>query len=218
VTSRRQRAFLAGYLPQMAGLYFNGVQLLAQVSRAATGRLAAQVGEERERVVGHRDEALARVDESEVQLAALGGEPVERPEDAEAYPAWTEAVFEAVQGAVEPGSPEAVSHLLGYVLGEAVATLDVIAIVSRLRELDAENLYLRVQGESLERDRATVERRLGKLTAHPALPEGAQVATALAAHAVAEGAPSESHRARATRATAAVQTVAEQAAVARSAL
>jgi hypothetical protein len=214
-----RRAFQAGYLPQAAGLYFNGVELLAQVARAAgQGRLAIQVGEERERVVGQRDEALRRVDETAAHVARLGGRPVERPEDAGAFGAWSEAVFAAVQDAVEPGSPEAVAHLLGWVLGEAVATLDVIGILSRLRELDPDNLFLRLQGDSLERDRTAVERRLGKLAAHPVLPEAVQVAAALAAHAVADAGPSGSYAARATRAGAARQAVSGQAEVAEAAL
>jgi hypothetical protein len=214
VTSPLRSAFRAGYLAQTAGLYFNALELLAQVARGATGRVAGQVGEERERVVGRRGEALARVDETALELVSLGAAVVDRPRDASAYSGWTDAVFDAVQAALEPGSPAAVTHLLGFVLGEGVATLDVIAILSRLRELDRENLFMRLQADSLERDRSNVQRRLGKLAAHPLLPEAVQVATALAAHAVAEAAPSGGHGARAARAEAAAQEVAEQAAVA----
>ena len=218
MTSALRRPFLVGYLPQMAGLYFNALELLTQVARGADGRLAIQVGEERERVVGQRDEALSRVEETAAQLSALGAPAVDRPADAATYAGWTEAVFEAAQGAVEPGSPEAVAHLLGYVLGEAVATLDVIAILSRLRQLDPDHLFLHLQGESLERDRTRVERRLGKLAAHPILPEEVQVATALAAHAVAKGAPGGSHAERASRAAEGAGEVTEQAAAVEAAL
>jgi hypothetical protein len=218
VSTQLRLAFRAGYLAQTAGLYFNGVELLAQVGRAAEGQLAVQVGEERERVVAQRDEALDRVEETEADLAALGAAAVERIPDAGGYSAWTEAVFDAVRTAVEPGSAPAVAHLLGFVLGEAVATLDVIAILSRLRALDPDNLFMRLQADSLERDRTTVERRLGKLASHPLLPEAVQVATALAAHALAEGSPSGAHAGRAARAEAAAATVAEQAAAAESAL
>lgn len=211
-------AFRAGYLAQTAGLYFNGLELLTQAARRAEGRLAIQVGEERERVVGRRDESLARLDECEVLLASLEARAVERPVDASAYPAWSEAVFDAVQAAAGPGSPAAVAHLLGFVLGEAVATLDVIAVLSRLRELAPDDLFLRLQADSLERDRSTVARRLGKLAAHPFLPQDVQVATALAAHAVAGGAPSGSHAGRARRSERAAEEVAERASAVESGL
>ena len=218
MTAPLRPAFRAGYVPQAAGVYFNGIELLAQVGRWAKGRLAIQVGEERERVVGQRDEALALVEETEAHLAALGAHPVERLPDAAGYADWTGAVFDAVQAVVEPGSAAAVAHLLGFVLGEGVATLDVIAVLSRLRALEPEDLFMRLQADSLERDRSTVERRLGKLASHPLLPEPVQVATALAAHAVADGAPSGSHAGRATRAASGTEAVAEQAAAAEAGL
>ena len=211
-------AFRAGYLPQLAGLYFNGVELLTQVAKGAQGPLAIRVGEERERVVGQRAHALAHVDETASTLTALHAATVRPPSDAAAYATWTEEVFGAVQAALEPGSAEAVAHLLGFVMGEAVATLDVLSILSRLRDLDPDNPYMRLQADSLERDRSTVERRLGKLAAHPLLPEDAQVATALAAHAVTDGAPAGSHASRAGRAAAAAQAVREQAEVAEAGL
>lgn len=218
VPSPARTAFRVGYDPQVAGLYFNGLELLAEADRDADGRTAAQVGEERERVVGQREAALARLDETDRRLAALGARPVPRPQSAGNYAAWTEAVFDAARDAMASDSPEAVAHLLGWVLGEAVATLDVLAILSRLREMDPEHLWMRLQADSLERERQTAERRLGRLAAHPLLPEAAQVATALAAHAVAEGAPSGSHAGRAARAQAAALSVAEQAPLIEAAL
>src|SRR2546430_2704127 len=96
-------------------------------------------------------------------------------------------------------SSEAVIHLLGWVLGEAVATLDAIAILSRLRELAPEHVWMRWQGESLEGERKTLERRLARLAAHPLLPEPVQVAAALASHAVSAAPPSGSFPGRAGR-------------------
>jgi hypothetical protein len=204
-------AFGAGFAPQVAGLYFNGLILLDEMGRGAEGRLATLVGEERERVVGRREAALARMEETDDRLARLGARPVSRPDGAGEYTTWTEAIFDTVRDVMASDSPEAVAHLLGWVLGEAIATLDVVAILSRLREIEPEHLWMRLQGDSLERERQTAERRLSRLAAHPLLPEPVQVATALAAHAVAEGAPSGGYAGRAARAETAVVDLGEQA-------
>jgi hypothetical protein len=180
--------------------------------------LAKAVGEEREKVVARRDDALAGLDRSERLLAGVGADPVAGPADASGYESWAEDVFEAVTSSLAAYSPEAVAHLLGYVLGEAVATLDVIAILSRLRQVDPEHVWMRWQGESLEGERQTLERRLARLAAHPLLPDAVQVATANAAHAVSGAAPSAGHAARATRADEAARVVADQAAAVEAAL
>jgi hypothetical protein len=211
-------AYLAGYVPQVSGQFFNGLELLAEASRGADVALAKGVGEERERVVAKRDDALAGLDQTERLLASLRSDAVPRPEDSGGFESWSEAVFEAATSAMPGQSPQAVAHLLGYVLGEAVATLDAIAILSRLRELAPDHLWMRWQGESLERERATLERRLARLAAHPLVPEPAQVATARAAHAVSGAAPSGSHTGRAARAEEAAQDVKEQAALVEAAL
>jgi hypothetical protein len=211
-------AFLAGYVPQVAGLYFNGLELLAEADRGADVTLAKAVGEEREKVVARRDDALAGLDRTERLLAVSGADPVPRPEDAGGYESWTEEVFEAITSSMAAYSPEAVAHLLGYVLGEAVATLDVIAILSRLRHVDPEHVWMRWQGESLEGERQTLERRLARLAAHPLLPEAVQVAAATATHAVSGAAPSGGHAARAARADEAARLVADQAVAAEAAL
>jgi hypothetical protein len=211
-------AYLAGYVPQVSGQYFIGLELLAEASRGADVVLAKGVGEERDRMVAKRDDAIAGLDQTERLVATLRGDAVPRPQSSGGYQAWTEAVFEAVTAAMPGQSPQAVAHLLGYVLGEAVATLDAIAILSRLRELAPDHLWMRWQGESLERERATLERRLARLAAHPLVPEPAQEATARAAHAVSGAAPSGSHAGRAARAEEAAQAVKEQAALVEAAL
>jgi hypothetical protein len=217
-SSRARTAFLAGYEAQVAGLYFNGVELLNETDRGAGPPLATRVGEERERVVGLRDDAVRRLDETARLAAALGAEPVAPPGDAAAYSAWAEAVFESVRATMAGDSPEAVAHLLGYVMGEAVATLDVLATLLRLRAVEPDHMWMRFQAESLERERETGARRLGRLAAHPLVPEAAQVATALAAHAVAEAAPSGSYGGRAARADTAAAEVAHQASAVAAAL
>lgn len=180
-------AFRAGYVPPRAGLYFNGLELLAEASRAAGVELARVIGTERDRVVARRDDALALLGEAEALQRALGVEPVEWPADARAYAAWAAAVFARLAPALGPGSPEAVAHLLGYVLGEAVATLDASALLSRLRASRPDNLWMRVQGESLEQERQAAGRRLARLASHPLLPEAVRAATAMAAHRTSLG-------------------------------
>ncbi|MGH9279282.1 MAG: hypothetical protein ACRD12_14395 [Acidimicrobiales bacterium] len=179
-------SFRAGYIPSLAGRYFNGVQLLTEASRGAGVDLARVIGTEREAVVGRRDEAFALLDEADRLQRAVGVVPLERAEGAAGYAEWSEGVFATVGAALGPGSPEAVAHLLGYVLGEAVATLDAIAILSRLRAVTPDHMRMRVQGDSLERERQTAERRLGRLAAHDLLPEEVRTAAALAAHRVFE--------------------------------
>lgn len=204
-------AFAAGYAPRAASPYFTGLELLAQASRASDLELEKQIGEERDRVVQRRDEALARLDETEQLLADAGAQPVARPPDASAYEAWTDAVFDAFNEVIEPGSAQAVLYLLGHVLGEAMAVLEAFAVLSRLREVSPDHLLLRAQGESLESERSTAERRLARLASHALLPPPVQEATAMAAHVVAEAAPSGGHRGRAERATTAARELATQA-------
>jgi hypothetical protein len=182
------QAFLLGYLPRAAGPYFNGLELLAEAARTAgeETQVAIRIGEERERVVARRDEALHALDGVEDLLAAAGVPAVVRPHDAGEYAAWADGVFDAVSGAVPGESIEAVHHLLGFVLGEALATVDAIAILARLRELAPDHLWVRLQGDSLERERATAERRLGRLASHPLLAPAVQEAAARAAHHAAE--------------------------------
>lgn len=179
-------AFRLGSVPPLAGRYYNGLELLAEALRGASVELARVVGDERGRVVARRDEALALVDEAQRLQAAAGVDPVEPPEDAAAYEAWAEAVFATVAPALGDGSPAAVVHLLGYVMGEAVATLDAQAILARLRTVTPDHLWMRVQGDSLERERQTAERRLGRLASHPLLSAPVQSAVALAAHRLSE--------------------------------
>lgn len=182
------QAFLLGYLPRAAGPYFNGLELLSEAARSAGADQAVgiRIGEERERVVAHRDEALAALDRVGDLLAATGVPVVARPQDSGEYAAWADEAFEAVSGAVAGESTEAVHHLLGYVLGEALATLDAIAILAGLRELVPDHLWMRLQGDSLERERATAERRLGRLASHPLLAPPVQEAAARAAHQTGE--------------------------------
>jgi hypothetical protein len=193
--ARLHDAFLAGFAPPMAGLYFNGLELLGEADRWSDVALGRRIGDERERVIGRRDEALARLDQSERLLADLGADPIVRPEDSSEYAAWAEGAFDAVAGVLSGDPDEAVAHLLGFVLGEAIATLDVMASLSRLRELAPENMWMRVQAESLERERQTAERRLGRLAVHQSLPERARTASALAAHVVSEAVASDGDRA-----------------------
>ena len=215
-------AFLAGFVPPAAGLYFNGLELLAEADRGAGLELAKRIGTEREAVVQKRDAALAGLDQAEELQRDLGLQPVPRPDGSGEFSTWAETVFaastDAIAEAKTPGSPHAIAHLLGYVLGEALATLDAIAVLSRLRDLAPEHLWMRVQGDSLERERETGERRLARLAAHPLLSEEVRTATALAAHAVAEAGPGGGYWARAARAEAAVAALHEQADAIRAAL
>jgi len=180
----RRDAFVAGYAPSAASPYYSGLLLLSEASRAADANLLRQIGEESDHVVGRRDEALTYVDRAADALAALGVPPPRPPGEVADYPEWVEAVFDAVNGAVRPGSAEAVAHLLGNVLGEGMATVDALAILWRLREAAPDHMLLLIQGSSLENERATAERRLGRLAAHPLLPPAVQTATASAAHRI----------------------------------
>lgn len=178
-------AFRAGYAPSAASPYFSSLALLAEAARAADDGLARRIGEESDGVVSRREEALANVDRTAGALAALGVPAPDRPADATEYAGWVESVFEAANAALAPGSAESVAHLLGHVLGEAVATLDALAVLGRLREAAPDHMLLRVQGQSLEHERATAQRRLGKLAAHALLPATVQASTASAAQAMA---------------------------------
>ncbi|MFP5320100.1 MAG: hypothetical protein ACLGI2_17630 [Acidimicrobiia bacterium] len=217
-----REAFLAGWVPPTSGRYFNGIELLAEADRGAPVELAKQIGGERERVVRQREAGLAGLDRADEMQRALGLEPLPRPATAEEFGAWAEAVFSAVTDHVAttsgPGSPCAVVHLAGYVLGEALATLDAVAILCRLRELAPEHLWMRVQADSLEGERQAAERRLARLASHELLSEPVRTAIALAAHAVAEAAPTGSYEGQAARARAAVEALAEQAAAIERAL
>lgn len=212
-----REAFLAGWVPPAAGPYFNGIELLAEADRGAPVELAKRIGGERERVVRQRDVALAGLDRADDLQRALGLDPRPRPHSSEEFGAWAEAVFAAVTDRLT-GSPHAVVHLLGYVMGEAAATLDAIAILRRLRDVGPEHLWMRVQADSLERERQTAERRLARLASHELLSEPVRTSIALAAHAVSEAAPSGSYEDQATRARAAVEALAEQAAAIEEAL
>jgi hypothetical protein len=186
--------------------------------------LAKRVGSERERVVRKRDGALAGIDRADELQRALGLEPRPRPDTSEEFGAWAEAVFAAVTdhvaAAAGAGSAAAVAHLLGYVMGEAMATLDALAVLDRLRDLAPDHLWMRVQGDSLERERETAERRLARLAGHELLSEPVRTAAALAAHAVADAAAGGDggYAARAARAEAAAQVLVEQAAAIEAAL
>lgn len=177
-------AFVAGYSPSAASPYYSGLALLAEASRAADGPLRNRIGAESDVVVLRRDAALAHVDRAADALAALGAPSPPPPTDVTEYPEWVEAVFDAVNGTVAAGSPESVAHLLGHVLGEGLATLDALAVVWRLREAAPDHVLLRVQGSSLEQERATAERRLGRLAEHAVLPAGARTAAASAERAI----------------------------------
>jgi hypothetical protein len=211
VTNTARDAFIAGYSAPAAGPYFNGLELLAIADRGSDLALAKQIGLERDRAVRTRDECLAHLARAEDAAERLGATPPERPEDASGFAAWAEAAFAATEEVLVAGSAESVAHLLGYVMGEAMATLDAIAILSRLRELDPENLWMRVQGESFEPERATAERRLGRLAGHALLPEPVRTAASLARLAVGEAAPEGSYAERAAKADTAARAVAEQA-------
>jgi hypothetical protein len=114
-------------------------------------------------------------------------------------------VFDAFNEVIPPGSAQAVAYLLGHVLGEAMAVLDAFAILSRLRVGSPEHLLLRAQAESLEAERSTAERRLGRLASHELLPARVQAEVAMAAHVVAEAAPTGGHSGRAERAATAAR-------------
>lgn len=165
---------MLGYLPPVAGVWFNTVALVAEGGF-----------EDREPVDGY-DVALSRLAQID-ELATEAGIVALRPraEDPADYGAWAEAVFAVASDALGAEPPSAVAHLLGYVLGEAVATLDALAVVNRLRAaLPPEHLWVRLQRDSLERERETAERRLGRLATHPLLPEAARESAARAAHLV----------------------------------
>jgi len=178
-------AFVAGYSPSAASPYYSTLTLLAEAARGADQELAQRIGDERDRAVGRRDDALAHLDRTDQALAALGARPPEGPVDATGYADWVESVFAAADTVLAPGSAESVAHLLGHVLGEGMATLDALAVVARLRDAAPDHMLLRVQAQSLEHERATAERRLGKLAAHVLLPAAVQASTASAAQAIA---------------------------------
>jgi len=211
-----REAFVAGWVPPAAGPYFNGIELLAEADRGAPVELARRIGGERERVVQQRDAALAGLDRADDLQVALGIPAQPRPQTPEEFGAWAESVFTAVTDHIAAvhgaGSAHSVVHLLGYVLGEAAATLDAVAVLDRLRDLAPDHLWMRVQADSLERERETGERRLARLASHELLPEPVRTSTAQAAHAVAEAAPSGSYEGQAARARAAMQELVEQAA------
>ena len=211
-------AFIAGYSAPAAGPYFNGLELLGIADRGADLHMGKRIGLERDRVVRLRDDCLARLEEAEDALVRLGAIGPERPADSGGFEAWAEAVFAAANDVLASESAEAVTHLLGYVLGEAYATLDALALLSRLRDTSPDDLWMRVQDLSLEQERATAERRLARLAAHALLPTPVQVAAGLAGHAVSDAAPSGGHAGRAARAEAAATAVAEQARAAELAL
>lgn len=180
-------AFIAGYAPSAASLYFSSLLLLAETSRIADSDLVARIGDESDRVVLLRDGALAEVERAGGALCRLSVEPPDRPAQADSYSGWAEAVFEAVNATLPPGSAEAVAHLLGHVLGEGMATVDALAVLSRLREVAPDHVLLLLQAESLEHERATAQRRMGRLAAHPLLPAAAQLEVASAAHDMVGG-------------------------------
>jgi hypothetical protein len=190
VTVDKLDAFVVGWSPPVAGLYFNGLALLAIADRGAEVAFARLVGEERDRVVGYRDASFARLAQTEATLGRLGAAVPPRPNGPEEFEAWAEAVFAAAAEVMEDGSPAAVTHLAGFVLGEAVATLTVMASLSRLRHMSPDDLWMRAQASSLEREREQGERRLARLATHEHLPGPVQVALAAAGHAVAQAGPS----------------------------
>jgi hypothetical protein len=218
VTGTLRDAFLAGYAAPAAGLYFNGLELLAVADRTSDLTLGKQIGLERDRVVRLRNTSLARLEEAELALERLGATAPDRPVDSGGFEAWAQAVFDAATEVLVGESAEAVLRLLGYVMGEAEATLDAAAILNRLRELKPGDLWMRVQAESFEQERAAAERRLGRLAAHPLLPEAVQVLAGLAGHVVSEAAPTGGYAARAVKAESAARAVAEQAEAVEAAL
>ena len=182
-------AFVAGYAPSAASPYFSSLALLGEAARGADEALLHRIGEVSDRIVLLADAARANVARAEAAMARLG---VRRrpppPTDADSYGDWVEAAFAAVTDALTPGSPEAVAHLLGHVLGEGMATLDAVAVLAELQDVAADHLLMRVQAQSLEQERATAERRLTKLAAHPLLPAAVQALAATAASRAAAGA------------------------------
>ncbi|HMU38182.1 MAG TPA: hypothetical protein PKE31_04160 [Pseudomonadota bacterium] len=105
-------------------------------------------------------------------LRVFGHEPPKEPKMPTDFPVWTQAVSKQVHAALEEDQPAFAHYLLGYVLGDATATLRVLVYVSallgfvpqdkRLRDIEQNVL------EALERG----SEKLSHLALHPAFSGG----------------------------------------------
>lgn len=171
-------AFLLGYTPMLVGIYFNGVELLATAGHGATGALAKRVAERAAAFSARKPGIIDNVRLVE-QLLPRAGVAVPPPPrlPAEFHP-WSQDLFQqahhALAGAQD--AQPAAAHLLGFVLGDAMLTLNVAVLVHDLLDADPEHAWLQAQAAALADQHDKIRRQLTQAEALPALPEATRAA------------------------------------------
>lgn len=182
-----QTLFLLGYLPNIVGVFFYSIELLIGARSAADAALAARLAQFEAELGERRGNTIANVRRLTTLLAEAGipaGEPPRVPAEYHDYRA---EVCERVTAHLEPNSLGDVAFLLGWVLGDACLTLNLLSISSHFLAIEPDNSFLQSQLAPLKQSLAELVLRLEALSVHPALSAPAQLEARLS-HAVLQSA------------------------------
>jgi hypothetical protein len=170
--------FLLGYAPPLVGIYFHAVELLTTLPQDADPPLAARVQDQVTVFAGRGDATIVnvRLVAALLQEVAVAVPPPPRvPAD---YYAWAQPLLHTVPAAVPSASVERAAYLLGYLVGDAMLTLNLGVLVHYLLAAAPQQAWLRAQAQALGESQASGLARLPLAGAHPALSAESQQAAA----------------------------------------
>src|SRR5262249_13615298 len=149
---RLRRAFRLGLLPPLAGVRFDGDELLKRLPFDGAALVPA-VESLAGRLAARGPETQAIVVECQRILVAAGRAPPERPPTAVEYRAWAKSIAGAGHDLYPDKSAESGAFAVGASLGDLLLTLELEQQVETLRRAAPRQPFLLRQATALDEDR-----------------------------------------------------------------
>jgi hypothetical protein len=166
-----QAAYLAALAPELAGFYFNAVELIGRAG-ATPPALAAKVESQAQLLLARRPETINLVMLAEARAIQAGlPQPFARPSSPAEFHAWAKQTSEFVESVARKDVREHAAFLLGYVVGDLLLSLGLRAVVRDLLSVAPDNAFLNAQHAALRASEQKATANLELAATNPGLPE-----------------------------------------------
>jgi len=166
-------AFKLGFLPNLAGIRFNGDELLARL-QPATDELRPALAALSEELTRRGPETIGAVLECEQLVVDAGRPPPGRPRTPDQYREWAAAVARTGHELFGLGIGSGAALVLGLHYGDLVLTLTLEDFVTTLQKAAPEHPFLAAQAVALVEGERQARDALALVAKSVGLPEAAQ--------------------------------------------
>jgi pimeloyl-ACP methyl ester carboxylesterase len=166
-------AFRLGFLPNLAGIRFNGDELLTRL-QPATDELRPALVALSEELTKRGPETIAAVLECERLIVEAGRTPPGRPRTPAEYRDWAAAVARTGHELFGRSIGEGAALVLGLHYGDLVLTLSLEGFVAALQNAAPEHAFLEAQAAALAEGQKQARDGLALISRSVGLPEAAQ--------------------------------------------